>query len=191
MSAVSYINNMGGMNSREMDKLAGTIWQWCIDRDIFISASHFSGSENFTADFLSRNFSDATEWKLKKETFDRVCKQLFIPDVDLFSSRLNRQLEKFVTWFPEPGSYRTDAFSFSWQNYKPYIFAPFNFIGRVVNKIVTDKVDKALLIVPLWRSQSWFPLLLSNMIPFPVRLPHHRDLLTLPHRVNFIHCQKG
>ena len=181
MSAVSYINNMGGMNSREMDKLAGTIWRWCIDRDIFISASHLSGFENLTADFLSRNFSDATEWKLKKEIFDRVCKQLFIPDVDLFSSRLNRQLEKFVTWFPEPGSYRTDAFSFSWQNYKPYIFAPFNLIGRVVNKIVTDKVDKALLIVPLWRSQSWFPLLLSNMISFPVRLPHHRDLLTLPH----------
>lgn len=50
-----------------------------------------------------------------------------------------------------------------------------------MNKIAIDQVDKALLIVPLWRSQPWFPLLLSYMISFPVRLPHHKDLLTLPH----------
>ena len=181
MSAVCYINNMGGMTSVEMDNLAGNIWQWCIDREIFISASHLSGSDNISADFLSRNFSDSTEWQLKKEIFDRVCKLFFIPDVDLFSSRLNRQLEKFVTWFPEPGSYKTDAFFFSWHDFAPYIFAPFNLIGRVVNKIAIDQVDKALLIVPLWRSQPWFPLLLSYMISFPVRLPHHKDLLTLPH----------
>ena len=185
-SAVSYINNMGGMTSFEMDKLAGEIWQWCLDRNIYISATHLSGSENLTADFLSRNFlsrkfSDSTEWQLKPEIFDRICSHFFIPDIDLFSSCLNKQLHRFVSWFPEPGSYKTDAFSFSWQNYTPYIFAPFNLIGRVVNKIVLDEVDRALLIIQLWKSQSWFPLIMSNMISLPVRLPRHKDLLTLAH----------
>ena len=75
----------------------------------------------------------------------------------------------------------TDAFSFSWHEYSPYIFPPFSLIGRVVNKVIEDEVDRAILIVPFWRAQSWFPLILSNMISFPVRLPRHKDLLTLQH----------
>ena len=177
--AVSYIKNFGGMCSIQMDNLAGEIWQWCLDRNIYISASHLSGVENFTADFLSRNFSDSTEWMLKKDIFDRICKHIFMPDIDLFASRLNKQLEKFVSWYPEPGCFMTDAFSFSWHDYNPYIFPPFSLIGRVVNKVIDDKVDRAILIIPFWRSQSWFPLVLSNMISSPVRLPRHQDLLTL------------
>ena len=180
-SAECYINNMGNMTSIEMDMLAKDIWQWCLDRDIYISASHLSTFENETADFLSRHFSDATEWYLKKEIFVRVCKQFFMPDIDLFASRLNNQLDRFVSWFPEPGSYKTDAFYFSWHDFCPYIFAPFNLTSRVVNKILADKVDRAILIIPLWKSQPWFPLIIANMIAFPVRLPRHRDLLLLPH----------
>lgn len=97
VSAVSYISSLGGMASIEMDRLAGSIWKWCIERNIFISASHLSGSKNITADFLSRNFSDSTEWMLKKDIFDRICNQFFLPDVDLFSSRLNKQLDSFVS----------------------------------------------------------------------------------------------
>lgn len=94
---------------------------------------------------------------------------------------MNKQLECYVSWFPEPEAFMTDAFSFSWQNCLPYIFAPFSLIGKVINKLIMDEVEKALLIVPLWRSQSWFPLLLSNLISFPIRLPRHKDLLTLTH----------
>ena len=179
--AVSYIKNFGGMCSIQMDRLATDIWQWCLDRNIYISASHLSGSENGTADYLSRNFSDSTEWMLKRPIFERICNQFFLPDLDLFASRLNKQVERFVSWYPEPGCFMTDAFSFSWHEYSPYIFPPFSLIGRVVNKVIEDEVDRAILIVPFWRAQSWFPLILSNMISFPVRLPRHKDLLTLQH----------
>ena len=77
---------------------------------------------------------------LKKEIFERVCKQFFLPDVDLFSSRLNKQLEKFVSWYPEPGCFMTNAFSFSWHDYNPYVFPTFCLKGKVINKIVDDKV---------------------------------------------------
>lgn len=63
------LNNMGGMTSIDMDKLAGNIWQWCMDRHIYISASHLSGVENVTVDLLLRSFSDSTEWQLKREIF--------------------------------------------------------------------------------------------------------------------------
>ena len=179
--AVAYINNMGGMASLEMDKLAKKIWQWCLERDIHLCASHISSCENVSADFSSRNFSDSTEWMLKKEIFQRLCKQCFVPDIDLFASRLNYQVEKFVSWFPEPGAFRYDAFSFSWAEFAPYIFPPFALVARCLNKIIEDRVSRVLIVIPHWVSQPWFPMLLSMLVSFPIRIPRHKDILVLPH----------
>jgi hypothetical protein len=35
-------------------------------------------------------------------------------------------------------------------------------------KIMSDKVEKAILIVPFWPAQNWFSLLNSNLISLPV-----------------------
>ena len=181
VSAIAYINDLGGMTSVDMDRLAKKIWTWCIQRRIFISAVHIKGTNNVVADFYSRNFPDSTEWKLKKPIFDRLYKQLFTPDIDLFASRLNKQLEEFVSWFPEPGAKFSNAFSKSWKEFKPLIFPPFNLIGKVLIKIKQDEVDSAILIFPYWHSMSWYPLILECLSNFPIRLPRHKDLLTLPH----------
>ena len=178
--AVTYINSMGGMASRSMDLLAGQIWKWCLERNIYISAVHIPGTDN-TADFFSRNFSDSTEWMLKREIFSRLCRHFFQPNVDLFASRLNKQLPCFVSWFPELGAIASDAFTLDWKQYSPYIFPPFNLVGKVLNKIISDGVDRAILVFPIWRSQSWFPVLLECIVSFPVRLPRHKDMLRLPH----------
>lgn len=181
VTAVKYVNDMGGMTSLELDVLSGNIWQWCLQRNIYISAIHIAGTDNKTADYYSRNFSDSTEWRLKPEIFKRLCKHFFQPQIDLFASRINRQLDNFVSWFPEPGASFNDAFSRSWSTLLPYIFPPFNLINKVINKIVQDRVVKAILIVPFWKSQPWFPLLLPNLVSLPVRLPRHKDLLMLAH----------
>ena len=146
----------------------------------FISVCYIASSVN-CADFNSRHFSDTTEWFLKKDIFLRLSDQFFKPDIDLFASRLNFQIQKFVSWFPQPGAYRSDAFSLCLSHFSPYIFAPFNMISKVLNKIVEDKVSKALLIVPHWPCQTWFPMLISLLSDFPVTLPRHQDLLMLPH----------
>lgn len=183
VSCMSYIVDMGGMASFQMDKLAKQIWSWCLRRNIFLSAVHLPGKSNVKADFYSRNFSDSTEWMLKKEIFSRLCKHFFLPDIDLFASRLNKQLDNFVSWFPEPGCFGSDAFSLCWSEFSPFIFPPFSLVGKVVNKIIVDNVDRALLLIPNWKSQTWYPLVLSSIISFPVRLPRHRDLLVLPHNL--------
>lgn len=180
ISAITYVNDMGGMASKPLDVLAGDIWKWCLPKKIFLSAVHIPGSVN-TSDYYSRNFSNSTEWMLKKSVFSRICKHFFMPDIDLFASRLNNQLDNFVSWFPEPGALYSDAFSISWNCFKPYIFPPFSLIGKVISKLLQDNVEKAILVFPYWTSQPWFPLLLDNMISFPVRLPRHKDLLSLPH----------
>ena len=64
-------------------------------------------------------------------------------------------------------------------------------------KIMSDKLEKAILIVPFWPAQNWFSLLNSNLIALPVRLPRNTDLLIMPHsgeihplrkRLNLIVC---
>lgn len=179
--SVAYINDMGGMASLELDNLALEIWSWCTDRDLFLTAQYIPGSENFDADHMSRNFSDSTEWKLKTEIFDRLCAHFFNPDVDLFASRLNFQLPRFASWSFDPLASFTDAFTFSWSTLQPYIFPPFSLLGRILSKIMNDEVEKAILVVPFWPTQNWFPSLANSLISLPVRLPRHSDLLQQPH----------
>ena len=179
-TAVSYINNMGGMTSEALDELACKIWLWCLERDIFISAQHIPGDTNVQADTLSRNFSDNLEWKLKEDIFKRICHHYFIPNIDLFATRHNTQLERFASWHYDPDAVYTDAFSCSWSDVEPYIFPPFSLIGKVINKIFSDNVQRAILIVPFWPTQNWFPLLISALICNPTRLPKHKDLLYMP-----------
>ena len=90
-----------------------------------------------------------------------------MPDIDLFASRLNKRIDKFVSWFPEPGAFKFDAFTIPWYGFCPYAFPPFNLVGRVINKIIADKVEKVILVFPFWKSQTWFPLLLSSNAFFP------------------------
>ena len=168
--AVSYVNDMGGMCSPSLDRLAGSLWNWCLERNIFISAVYIPGKEN-AADSLSREFSDSTEWMLKQDIFNRLCIHFFQPDIDLFASRLNARLNSFVSRFPEP--LHLNAFTLDWSEPSPYIFPPFNLISRVMNKILQDKVQRAILVFPFWKAQSWFPLVLDNICSFPTRLPWH------------------
>lgn len=180
-SAISYINNMGGMASLDMDLLSVKIWNWCIEHNFLISAQYLPGSMNLDADFMSRKFSDSCEWSLKNDIFERICNHFFIPDIDLFASRINHKIIPFVSWLFDPEAFLTDAFSFSWSGFQPYIFPPFCLISRVLNKLEEDKVEQAILIVPFWPTQTWFSLLISALISIPARLPRHKDLLTLPH----------
>ena len=51
-SAIAYINDMGGTSPISMDILAKSVWLWCIDRDIHISATYVASIDN-SADFFS------------------------------------------------------------------------------------------------------------------------------------------
>lgn len=176
---------MGGMSS-QLDSLSGQIWSWCYDRNIILTAQYIPGKENFSADMMSRNFHDTTEWKLKSEIYLRLCKHFnYEPTIDLFASRLNNQMVPFVSWSFDPQALYTNAFSLSWSNFIPYIFPPFNLITRIIHKIIADNVEKAMIVVPFWPTQNWFPLLMSVLISLPARLPQHNDLLVMPHSGEF------
>ena len=65
-TAISYINNMGGIKSAQCNKQALKIWSWCINASLWLSAAFIAGKDNKTADEKSRHFNEAIEWMLIK-----------------------------------------------------------------------------------------------------------------------------
>jgi hypothetical protein len=178
-TAVAYVNHMGGTKSHNCNEVAKEIWEWCQARHIWITAAHLPGVLNIVADHLSRNFNDQTEWQLNKQIFQRLCSRFGNPDIDLFASRLNCQLNKFIAWHPDPDAIAVDAFTVDWSTSYFYAFPPFCLLPRVLQKITFDQAT-GLVIVPCWPTQAWFPRLVQLLAELPVMLPKFASLVTHP-----------
>ena len=176
-TAVAYVNHMGGTKSPDCNKLAREIWQWAIQRNIWLSACHLPGVFNVIADDKSRNFDDHTEWMLNKDIFSKICEIFGTPEIDLFASRLNAQLPRYVSWKPDPGAEEIDALSIFWDpEILLYAFPPFCLIGKCLQKISIDQ-SEVLIVVPKWPTQTWFSMLLHMLVDDPLILPRSKNIL--------------
>lgn len=180
-TTVAYLNHMGGTKPK-CNMLARRIWTWCETNNNWIVAAHIPGEQNVIADKHSRTTRDNMEWQLCPDTFQKICTLFGTPDIDLFASRLNHQLPRYMAWKPDPGAEAVDAFLESWGRLFAYIFPPFNLVGRVLKKIEDENV-KAIVIVPYWPTQSWFPKFLNLCSDPPFVLSSRgRPLLSHPRR---------
>ena len=181
MVAVSYINNMGGRKN-DLTVLTKEIWEWCIYRKLWVSAVHLPGIDNIHADRLSRKLNDDLEWALNRNIFRQIANIYHINNdtcVDMFASRLNYQLEKYVSFLPDPKALAIDAFSVKWNNHIVYLFPPFSVIGQVLRKVEEDKAE-AILIAPLWTTQSWWPKIMGMIAMQSYIIPRQCKTLTMP-----------
>ena len=167
MTAVSYLQNMGGIKSLECNELSRNIWKWAEPRKIWLSAAHIPGTENCTADNDSREFDDSTEWMVSDFVFKTITDLFGTPAIDLFATRLNHKLPIYVSWKPDPYSVSINAFSVSWSQSYVYCFPPFSVIWKVLKKIRDDTAE-AIMIVPHWPTQSWFPAAIQMCIAQPL-----------------------
>lgn len=174
-TAVAYLNHMGGIKSESCNDLAIEIWEYCRLRDIWLIAVHLPGVQNTVADRLSRQFDDSLEWKLDSGVFKRICSKFGTPDIDLFASRLNTQLDRYVSWKPDPGAEATDALSFLWTPHFFYAFPPFCLINHCLQKIIAEQAE-GIMVVPLWPTQPWYSRLPSLMTEAPILLPSRNIL---------------
>ncbi len=177
-TAVAYINNFGGKIDY-LDNLGREIWFWMIEKNCWISASYIPGCENDIADEESRIKKNCnTEWKLNEKVFQKIHKLWPYPEIDLFASRINKQLPKYVSWEPDPDSIAVDAFSFEWNDNNYYIFPPFSLINNILAKLDHDG-GSSTLVAPIWPTQVWWVKLLQ-MTTEPPRLLGGKRLLTNP-----------
>ena len=163
---------MGGSKSRACNNIAQKIWQFALERNNYLSSAHLP------ADRESRVFNDRTEWMLHQDVFQKLSLLWGPFELDLFASRLNKQVCTHVSWKPDPGATAVDAFSIVWDRKPFYAFPPFPL--RCLQKITADKAE-GVIIVPMWPTQTYYPRLMSMLIQLPRLLPRKENLLRLPH----------
>ena len=186
-TAVACINHMGTSHSPSCNSVTQSLWEWGIDHNVWISAAHIPGKENTVADAESRRINLDAEWKIDTELLQSAFTQLgVVPTIDLFASRLNAQITRYVAFRPDPAAVAVDAFSVSWKDETFYAFPPFSILARVLQKVQQDQAA-GVLVVPDWPTQVWYPVLQRLLLTTPVQLPCRSNLLRLPSNPDEVH----
>ncbi len=89
MTAVTYVNKLGGIVSPSMNSVIKELWMWCMNRDITITVEHLPGILNTIADEESRVMKDRSGWILNPHIFRKIQQRLGPLEVDMFASRLS------------------------------------------------------------------------------------------------------
>ena len=118
--------------------------------------------ENTAADAASRRI-DVADYALASMAYSETMRAFhFRPDVDLFADHESAKTERFFSVQPVPRSSGVDAFAHPWEGARLYAFPPLHMVGRVVVRLRTMAVCAAVLILPLWPSQPWWPLIFPD-----------------------------
>ena len=107
------------------------------------------------------------------------------PEIDLFATRVNTQLQNYVFWFCELEDKAVDAFLTDWGKQFSYIFPPFSLLGKVTSKIWRDKTY-CIVITPKWTNQYWHPVIMEMAVSEIMIKPSHNNLL-LPQDIKKVH----
>ena len=179
VTAVTYLNKMGGTHSLDLCQLALSMWAWCLQWDIYLMAEHLPGKENLVADEESRMMKDRCDWMLNPAIFNRIQLQMGPCKIDLFASRLTRQLPRFYSWRPDPEAENTDAFSQNWSTTWGFVNPPWCLIPRALSQAKQQQA-RVIMITPLWVTQLWYPTILEMLEDYPCLLTVRQDLVILP-----------
>ena len=107
----------------------------------------------------------------------QVNKQLGTLRLDLFTERLNTQLEKFASWKQDPQAFHTDAFLLKWGLRGLHMFSPFALNTRCLAKIQRDSA-MAVLVTLILSSQPRYSQILAMLCQNPLILSQSPRLLT-------------
>lgn len=177
-TAMASVNKMGS-TKRKINNIVRDLWLWCKEKDIYLTVSYIEGKKNIEADKASREFNANIEWSLNQRVFELVIQRYGNMDIDLFASRLNHKIEKYISWKPDPMAVYINAWHVEWDFKLGYCFPPFSLIPSVLQKVEEDLAE-IVLIAPLWPTQIWFPKLMELLVKDPIILPKVKNMIVNP-----------
>ena len=102
-TAVAYVNKLGGTKSYGLSTKALNLWALVLHAGCWITAKHIprTSMANTIADLASRQFTSYSEWTLDRDAFHQIAQRIYRPDVDLFATRANHRLARYVSRYPD------------------------------------------------------------------------------------------
>ena len=119
---------------------------------------HFPGDEFLVADFLSRGKVFSAEWMLNQEVFQRTC-QVFLPPPEInlfFCVGTEFPVSEILCEVRRSSGMEEGSTVFSMEVSISVCLFPFSFLPRVLEKIVRDEAEVALVAF-FWPRRPWFP----------------------------------
>jgi len=83
------------------------------------------------------------------------------------------------SWRPEPLAEAMDAFQHDWGPLKGFANPPWCLIDRVLSQARCQQAQ-LVLVAPVWRGQTWYPVLLEMLWDFPRLIAPSPDLIQRP-----------
>ena len=188
-TAVSCILRQGSYQSDLLMELTRSILTFSFQNNITLIPKHISGELNVLADQGSRLSPLPREWSLDIHSFKWLLRlarshRIPMPQVDLFATRYNYQLESFVSPVPDPLAVEVNALSLDWNNWDSiYLFPPVNLLNRLLPFLWKFK-GKGILVAPYHAKSGWFQTLTSRCpLQFPLPVNHSLSQITRRGRV--------
>ncbi|CAB4014734.1 Hypothetical predicted protein [Paramuricea clavata] len=155
-----------GSSSKLIHDEVIAIYKLCQQHAIRLYPEWVPRKQNSEADYLSRQI-DPEDYMLNPLHFTAL-DMLWGPHaVDRFASFNTRQIPRFCSRWLSPCTEAVDAFTVNWSGENNWIFPPPYLIPKVISHMCANK-EEGTLIVPLWSSAYWWPLLtIDGRRPMP------------------------
>ena len=153
-----------GSMVRELQDLALSVFIFTAQRQIQLDLIWLPRRQNAQADFFSKVI-DFDDYSVHDDVF-RQLDQLWGPhSIDRFASSYNAKLSRFNSGFLQPGTEAVDAFTQDWSSENNWLVPPISLIGKLLSYMHESKAV-GTLIVPMWKSSYFWPLLCSDGVHF-------------------------
>ena len=136
------------------------IFNICYPRSIGIGTEWIPRRENEQSDYLSKMYDD-NDWGISDTLFCYLETNWGPHTIDRFANYLNTKLPRFNSRYWNPGSESIDAFICDWEHENNYLCPPIPLIPRVLRH-AENCLAQGTLVLPVWSSASFWPLLLLD-----------------------------
>lgn len=176
---------LNGSRKTDIQSIALDLSEVCDNENIEIHPVWIPREGNQQADYLSRCL-DSDDWEINNAIYQKL-NSVFGPySIDRFASHLNNKCERYNSRFWVPGTEAVDAFSQYWGRDKNWAVPPPRLVSACVEKIIREKAV-CTLVIPLWKSSSFWPTIVDSNGTFRVDIKHVVNLS----RINVVSPGKG
>lgn len=179
--ATAKIVEVGSMKL-ELHTIALRIFKICYEHSIHLDIEWVPRDRNTRADFISK-LVDFDDWQVTEDVFKDLDSLWGPHTVDCFATYYNRKITRYFSRFWNPETSGIDAFMQSWEVENCWLVPPVYLIPRTLAYIYSQGA-KGTLIVPLWKSAVFWPLLTNiycsfiqdlRVLSMPQALTHGRN----------------